>query len=76
MTTTDDGGVDWGDNSDYIDDEDDEYRDYPDDDDDDERSTLGRFVFSCGVPNCVMPGPHYTSECHTPEDLMQYEEDK
>lgn len=46
------------------------------DDCDDERgdSLLGEFILGgCGYPDCAMPGPHYTSECHNGKDLEQYE---
>jgi hypothetical protein len=26
----------------------------------------------CDLPGCVMPGPHFSSECHTPEMLDDY----
>lgn len=35
---------------------------YADDDENDDP-----YVMDCGDPNCCMPGPHYLSECHTPE---------
>lgn len=43
------------------------------DDDFNDESLLG--PEGCLFPgNCCMPGPHYESECHTPEMLMALEE--
>ncbi len=42
------------------------------DEDFDDESPLG--PEGCLFPgNCCMPGPHYESECHTPEMLMAQE---
>lgn len=36
-------------------------------DDAGEDDPQGGFLLDCGDPECVMPGPHFRSECHTAE---------
>lgn len=48
----------------------DDYDDYDDDENDDE-SPLGQFVLACRTDGCLMPGPHFTSECHTVFDVEE-----
>ena len=31
------------------------------------------FVMGCDTPGCLMPGPHFLSECHTVENLEAME---
>ena len=37
---------------------------------------LDPFVLDCGDPECLMPGPHYLSECHTAEMIEAYQEEE
>lgn len=40
----------------------------------DDEGTLGEFFIGvCGTPFCLMPGPHFASECHTAEDIEAYQ---
>lgn len=51
---------------------DDDDQDDPSDDDYDEEED--EFVLDCGDPECLMPGPHFLSECHTAEMVDAYYE--
>ena len=43
-----------------------------DDDDTDYEADDPWYPVGCGNPDCIMPGDHYASECHTAEDMEAY----